>query len=58
MAITRKSDRIEISSTSHNEPSAGNAGVFWKRAFTKPTNHEGKKKKQQVNPALRLLAGR
>ena len=41
-----------------NEPSADNAGGFRRQAFTKPANDGGKEKKQQVNPALRLPAGR
>jgi hypothetical protein len=35
-----------------------NAGGFRRQAFTKPTNGGGKEKKQHVNPALRLPAGR
>jgi len=35
-----------------------NAGSFGKQAFTNLINDKGKKKKQQVNPALRLPAGR
>jgi hypothetical protein len=35
-----------------------NAGGFRRLAFTKPANDKGKEKKQQVNPALRLPAGR
>jgi hypothetical protein len=35
-----------------------NAGGFGRLAFTKPMNIGGKEKKQQVNPALRLPAGR
>jgi hypothetical protein len=35
-----------------------NAGGFRRVAFTKLTNDKGKEKKQQVNPALRLPAGR
>jgi hypothetical protein len=35
-----------------------NAGGFRREAFTKPLNSSGKEKKQQVNPALRLPAGR
>jgi hypothetical protein len=35
-----------------------NAGVFRRLAQTKPANGGGNEKKQQVNPALRLQAGR
>jgi hypothetical protein len=35
-----------------------NAGGFQRQAFTNPVKDEGKKSKQQVNPALRLPAGR
>jgi hypothetical protein len=35
-----------------------NAGGFRRLAFTEPANDKGKEKKQQVNPALRLPAGR
>jgi hypothetical protein len=35
-----------------------NAGDFRGLAFTRPANKGGKEKKQQVNPALRLPAGR
>jgi hypothetical protein len=35
-----------------------NAGGFRRLAFTKPVNIGGKENKQQVNPALRLHAGR
>jgi hypothetical protein len=35
-----------------------NAGGIWRFAFTEPANYGGKAKKQQVNPALRLQAGR
>jgi hypothetical protein len=35
-----------------------NAGGFRMVAFNKPANDTGKEKKQQVNPALRLPAGR
>jgi hypothetical protein len=35
-----------------------NAGGFQRLAFTKPAKMGGKEKKQQVNPALRLPAGR
>jgi len=35
-----------------------NAGGFRRLVFTKPANVGGKEKKQQVNPALRLPAGR
>ena len=41
-----------------NEPSAGNAGVSGKQVRTCPASERGKEKKQQVGPALRLLAGR
>jgi hypothetical protein len=41
-----------------NEPSADNAGGFRRLAFSKPANGKEKEKKQQVNPALRLPAGR
>jgi hypothetical protein len=40
--------------TNTNEPTAANAGGFRMLAFTKPANDEGKEKKQQVKPALRL----
>jgi hypothetical protein len=35
-----------------------NAGGFRRLAFTKPASNRRKEKKQQVNPALRLPAGR
>jgi hypothetical protein len=35
-----------------------NAGVIRRLAYTKPINDEGKEKRQQVKPALRLQAGR
>jgi len=35
-----------------------NAGGFRGLAFTKPANDGGTENKQQVNPALRLPAGR
>jgi len=35
-----------------------NAGGFRRLAFTKPANDVGKQKKQKVNPAMRLHAGR
>jgi hypothetical protein len=35
-----------------------NAGSFGRLAVNKPINDCGKEKKQQVNPALRLPAGR
>ena len=35
-----------------------NAGSFRRLAFTEHTSSRGKEKKQQVNPALRLPAGR
>jgi hypothetical protein len=41
-----------------NKPSADNAGGFRRLAFTKPENGSRNEKKQQVNPALRLPAGR
>ena len=41
-----------------NEPSADNAGGFRRLAFTKPINDRGKQRQEQVNPALRLPAGR
>jgi hypothetical protein len=44
--------------TAANKPSASMAGGFRMVAFTKPVNDNGKEKKQQVNPELRLLAGR
>jgi len=44
--------------TRPNEPSADNAGEFRKLTFTKPANDKGKEKIKQVNPALRLPAGR
>ena len=34
------------------------AGGFWRQAFTKPINDRGKQRQEQVNPALRLPAGR
>ena len=50
-------DKKELT-TPPNEPSADNAGGFRRLAFTKPANIGGNEKKQQVNPALRLPAGR
>jgi hypothetical protein len=35
-----------------------NAGGFWRVVFNKPINDKGKQRKEQVNPALRLPAGR
>jgi hypothetical protein len=35
-----------------------NAGGFRRLALNRPANVRGKEKKQQVNPALRLPAGR
>ena len=34
-----------------------NAGIIRKLAFAAPANEQGKDKKQQGNPALRLHAG-
>jgi hypothetical protein len=41
-----------------NRPSADNASGFRRLVFTKPANDKGKQKQEQVNPALRLPAGR
>ena len=41
-----------------DEPSAENAGGSRRQTFTKPAKVGGKENIEQVNPALRLHAGR
>ena len=54
----RIQDRMINKKTAHNKPSADNAGVFHRLAFTKPANDIQNTNINQVNPALRLPAGR
>ena len=51
--ITTDNSKLMLTS---RQPS--NAGSFRRLAFTELANDGGKEKKQQVNPALRLPAGR
>jgi hypothetical protein len=50
-----KNNKISLSVTSRQ---LSNAGGFQRLTVTKPTIDKGEEKKQQVNPSLRLQAGR